>query len=398
MGLLSKTRGSQDAPSEQAVAVTPAIDPPGEPERHAVTFPVRAASEWSWRVIVIAGAVAGLILGLIHLKTVVVPVLVATLLASLLAPVAGWLHHRLHLPRALSVAATMLIALGAVTGLIAIAGSSIADGVPALADNAVTGFEDAVSWLSSGPLQLDQATITGWLDQIQEQISANSQTILTGALSVTSSAGHVAAGALITLFCLFFFLLEGRVIWRWLVHLFPRPARERVDGAGLRSWISLGSYARTQILVAFVDGVGIGLGAWLLGVPLAIPLGVLVFVGAFIPIIGALVTGSIAVAVALVDGGIGTALVMLAIVLGVQQIEGHLLQPLLMSRALRLHPVAVLLAVATGTLIGGIVGALFAVPVIAVANTALKYLNGADPVPEKLQAEFEELTKEWQAS
>lgn len=216
---------------------------------------------------------------------------------------------------------TMLVVIGAVTGLVTLAGNSIANGLPALRDNAVAGFEDAMSWLSSGPLDLDQATITGWLDQVQGQLSSNADTILNGALSLTSSAGHIAAGALITLFCLFFFLLEGRTIWRWIVHLFPRTSRARVDGAGLRSWISLGSYARTQILVAFVDGVGIGLGAWLLGVPLAIPLGVLVFVGSFIPIIGALITGSIAVAVALVDGGLVKALIMLGIVLLVQQIE-----------------------------------------------------------------------------
>lgn len=397
MGLLGRSR---PGPRTREVVVVPQPvaalpDAPGEPERHAVTYPVRAASEWSWRVIVIGVAATALILALVQLKTVVVPVLVATLLASLLAPMAGWFHHRLRFPRTLAVVVTMLVALGAIAGLITLAGNSIANGLPAPKDNAVAGFEDAMAWLSSGPLNLDQETLSGWLDQIQSQLSDNADTIVTGALSLTSSAGHVAAGALITLFCLFFFLLEGRLIWRWLVHLFPRTSRARIDGAGLRSWISLGSYARTQILVAFVDGVGIGLGAWLLGVPLPIPLGVLVFVGAFIPIIGALITGSIAVAVALVDGGPVTALLMLGIVLLVQQIEGHLLQPLLMSRALKLHPVAVLLAVATGTLIGGIVGALIAVPVIAVTNTALKYLNGTDPVPEKLQIEFEEMTREW---
>lgn len=363
-----------------------------------VPEPVRAASDWSWRLLVIALAAGALIVGLVQLKTVVVPVLVATLLASLLAPMCRWLQHRWRFPRTLAVVTTMVVALGAVTALVALAGNSIANGLPALADNAIAGFENALDWLSTGPLGLDEATITSWLDQVQDQLSANAETILTGALSLTTSAGHVAAGALIALFCLFFFLLEGRTIWTWIVRLFPRASRPKVDGAGLRGWISLGSYVRTQILVAFVDGVGIGLGAWILGVPLPIPLGVLVFVGSFIPIVGALVTGSVAVAVALVDGGPLIALLMLGVVLLVQQIEGHLLQPLLMSRALKLHPVAVLLAVATGTLVGGIVGALIAVPVVAVSNTALKYLNGNDPVPERLQVQFEELTRQWQQS
>lgn len=395
MGLLGRGR-SRSAAADVHAAAPPAAPPPQRVP--SVTRPVREASDWAWRLIVIVIATAGLVLGLIQLKTVVVPVLVATLLAALLAPLAGWFHGRLRFPRALAVVATMLIVLGAVGGLITLAGNSIVRGLPELKDRAVAGFHDALAWLSSGPLGVDEATLTAWLDQVQEQLSSNADQILSGALSLTSSAGHIAAGALIALFCLFFFLLEGRRIWEWLVGLFPRAARAKVDGAGLRSWISLGSYARTQILVAFVDGIGIGLGAWLLGVPLPIPLGILVFVGSFIPIVGALVTGSVAVAVALVDGGPLTAVLMLAVVLLVQQIEGHLLQPLLMSRALKLHPVAVLLAVATGTLVGGIVGALLAVPFVAVGNTALKYLNGRDPVPDALKDEFEELTAQWQQS
>ncbi len=396
MGLLGKGR-------TRDVVTTAAPPPPARPEPPVVTTqpassvpePVRVASEWSWRAIVIAIAVGALVIGLVQLKTVVVPVLVAALLAALLSPVAGWLHVRAGFPKVLAVVTTMVVTLGVLVGLVTLAGNSIVSGISELRDRAIAGFEDALAWLSSGPLRLDEVTLTDWLDQLQEQAGSNAEQILSGALSLTSSAGHVLAGALITLFCLFFFLLEGRTIWTWLVGLFPRTARARVDGAGLRSWISLGSYARTQILVAFVDGIGIGLGAWLLGVPLAIPLGILVFVGAFIPIIGALISGAVAVAVALVDGGLVRAVVMLLIVLAVQQVEGHLLQPLLMSRALKLHPVAVLLAVATGTLAGGIVGALLAVPVIAVANTAIKYLNGKDPVPEPVRLEFEELTARW---
>ncbi len=367
-----------------------------DPPRSAVPDAVRAASEWSWRGLLIFIGAAVLAAGVVWLKTVVVPVLVATLLASLLMPAVAWLHARWRFPRVLAVLTTLVGVVAVVGGLVTLAGSSIVDGFPALRDRAIAGFEDALEWLSAGPLNLDQETLTEWVDQVQGQLSANADTIISGALSITSSAGHIAAGALIALFCLFFFLLEGRRIWSWVVGLFPRTARTRVDGAGLRSWISLGSYARTQILVAFVDGIGIGLAAWALGVPLPIPLGILVFVGAFIPIIGALVTGTVAVAVALVDGGVLTAVLMLVAVLVVQQVEGNLLQPLLMSAALKLHPVAVLLAVATGTLVGGIVGALFAVPLIAVANTAVKYLNGKDPIPDRLKDEFEELTKRWQ--
>jgi putative heme transporter len=190
------------------------------------------------------------------------------------------------------------------------------------------------------------------------------------------------AGALISLFCTLFFLHDGRHIWAWVVGLLPRHSRERVHQAGRRGLVTLGGYTRTQILVALVDAVGIGLGAVVLGVPLALPLAALVFIGSFIPIVGALATGFIAILVALVAQGPADALWMLVIVLVVQQIEGHVLQPLLMGHAVSLHPVAVILAVAAGSLAAGIVGALFAVPIVAVLNTVILYLHGHDKFPD----------------
>ncbi|WP_022918556.1 AI-2E family transporter [Ruania albidiflava] len=357
-------------------------------QRSPVTPAVRGMAAWSWRFLVIVLAAAVAIVGLIQIKTVVVPILVAALLTALLVPVVNWLQrHRI--PRAAGAGLTMLGSIILLSGLLTLAGASIGSGIKDLADTAWQGFQELLSWLSTGPLQLSQDDIDTYVQQIQQQLESNAETIAAGALSVGTSVGHVFAGSLITLFCLFFFLKDGSLIWHWLVGLFPLTARNRVDVAGQKAWTSLGSYARTQVMVAFIDGLGIGVGAWLLGVPLALPLGVLVFVGSFIPIVGAVVTGSVAVAVALVDQGVWIAVAMLGVVLLVQQAESHLLQPLLMSRALKLHPVAVLLAVATGTIVGGIVGALFAVPVIAVANTVLHYLNGGrDPhreVPRLIQ-------------
>ncbi|MBZ2196606.1 AI-2E family transporter [Occultella gossypii] len=344
--------------------------------------PVTAAAAWSWRLVVIVAAVALVALALVQIKTVAIPVLVAALLTALLSPVTNWLSQRVRLPRTLAVVVTLLLVVLFLGGLLTLAGRSVVSGFADLADTAWDGIETGIAWLSSGPLALSEETINSYVDALQQQLSTNIDSILSGALSVTTSVGHVLAGALIALFCLFFFLKEGATIWGWIVRLFPRVARERVAGAGMRGWTSLSVYARTQIVVAFIDGVGIGLGAWILGVPLALPLGILVFIGSFIPIIGAVLTGAVAVAVALVDQGPFRALIMLVIVLGVQQLESHFFQPVLMSRALKLHPVAVLLAVATGTLIGGIVGALFAVPIVAVVNAVMNYLNhpdGADP-------------------
>ncbi|HLR58346.1 MAG TPA: AI-2E family transporter [Beutenbergiaceae bacterium] len=365
------------------------------PGETAIPFAVRAGAGWAWRFIAIVAASAIFLWLLVQIKTVVIPVFVAGLVTALLAPMTNFFSEKLKFPRSLAATVSLLMALGAVTGLVFIVSATITDDVRQLGEKAVQGFNEVVAWLSSGPLNLEESAIQEYIDKLQQQVSQNMDRILSGAMSVTSSVGHVFAGALIALFCLFFFLKDGREIWTWVVRLFPARARERVDGAGLRSWLSLGAYTRTQIMVALVDGIGIGLGALLLGVPLAIPIGVLVFLGSFIPIVGATVTGAVAVAVALVDSGLGTAVAMLVVVLLVQQLESNLLQPMLMSKALSLHPVGVLLAVAAGTIVAGIVGALFAVPILAIVNTALQYLNGHDPAPPSRRKILIETTRRW---
>jgi predicted PurR-regulated permease PerM len=201
-------------------------------------------------------------------------------------------------------------------------------------------------------------------------------------MGAATTVGHIMVGALIALFCLIFFLLDGRRIWTWLVNLLPTKAREQVHQAGRRAVVTLSAYVRTQILVALIDGLGIGVGAAFFVPGLAFPIGALVFIGSFVPIVGAVVTGAIACVVVLVAKGWIWALVMLGVVLLVQQLEGHILQPFLMGHAVSLHPVAVVLVVAAGSFAAGIVGALFAVPLAAVLNTVLLYLHGNDKFPE----------------
>jgi len=343
---------------------------------------VQAAAAWSWRLLLVAAASAVGLWLLAVLKVVVVPVAVALMLSVLLAPVTRWLHRRVRLPRAAAAGVTVVGLLVVVGVLLTLAGRSIVRGFGELGRQATEGIATVTDWLENGPLHLSSADLSGYLDQARDALSGSGSALLSGALHATTTVGHVLAGALIALFCTFFFLLDGRTIWTWLVGLLPRPTRERVHQAGRRAVVTLGAYTRTQILVAAVDATGIGLGAALLGVPLALPLAVLVFLGSFVPIVGAVVTGAVAVLVALVAQGPGAAIVMLAVVLAVQQLEGHVLQPFLMGHAVSLHPVAVLLAVATGSLVAGIVGALFAVPIAAVLNTVVLYLHGYDKFPE----------------
>ena len=202
-------------------------------------------------------------------------------------------------------------------------------------------------------------------------------------MSVGTTAGHVLAGFLLTLFATLFFLIDGKGVWRWIVGLFPRRSRPAVDGAGQAGWITLTTFVKVQIFVAAVDAIGIGAGAWILGLffggfPLVIPIAVAVFLGSFIPVVGALISGALAVFVALVYLGPIPAVMMLGIVLLVQQVEGHILQPLVMGTAVKVHPLAVVFAVAAGGFIAGIPGALFAVPVIAVLNVVVKYIAAGE--------------------
>ncbi|GER23865.1 AI-2E family transporter [Zafaria cholistanensis] len=351
---------------------------------HDIPYGVRIAAAWAWRVGLII-AVSGIIVWLLsQVSLLVIPVMIAALLSGLLSPVVVALR-RWHVPNGLATGLTIVAFLGLIGGALSIVGRTLASGFASLWTQALAGIVQVETWLSQGPLQLTNAEINQYLDSALKQLQGNSSSILSGALSWGTTVGHLAAGLLLTLFALIFFLLEGNRIWGFLVGLMPRTARAATDGAGRRGWSSLVNYVRVQLFVAFIDAVGIGMGAFILGVPLALPLSVLVFLGSFIPILGALFTGAIAVLLALVANGWVNALIMLAIVLVVQQAESHILQPLIMGKAVSLHPLAVVLAVAGGSMVAGIPGALFAVPAMAILNTVVRYIAArsweAEPAP-----------------
>jgi len=277
-------------------------------------------------------------------------------------------------PKGLAVGITILGFLGLIGGALSLVGRQLYFGFRELWDQVLEGVRQIQTWLMDGPLSLTSAQMNDYINDLLVQLQNNSSTILSSALSVGSTAGHLVTGLLLAIFSLIFFLLDGERIWMFIVGLMPRRARSATNGAGRKGWNSLVQYIRIQVFVAAVDAVGIGAGAAIIGVPLALPLSVLVFLGSFIPIVGALVTGFVAVLLALVANGWVNAIIMLAIVLGVQQLESHVLQPLIMGKAVSLHPLAVVLAVAGGTMVAGIPGALFAVPVMAIMNTVVKYI------------------------
>jgi predicted PurR-regulated permease PerM len=368
-------------------SVTTGRGPESEHHRSGVPFGLQAAAGWSWRILVVGAAIYLLFKALGMFELLVVPVLVAMLVGAGLRPLVDLTarrNGRPGLPRGVAAGLTVVLTLVLVAGLFTLVGQQVTTGFPSLAEQAQGGYLRLQRDLAAGPLHLTDNQITTWINNGLTAVRANSDRLVTGAVKVGATVTDIGSGFFIALFSTFFFLYQGDAIWAWLVRLFPRDARSRVDGAGVRAWATLTAYVRATVIVAAVDGLGVGLVAFGLGVPLAAPLGVLVFLGAFVPIIGSLVSGSVAVLVALVALGPLKALLMLAGVIAVQQLESHVLQPFLMGHAVRVHPLAVILAIGAGVLTAGVVGALFAVPLAAVINVVGSYLAGtesaSDPV------------------
>ena len=350
---------------------------------------LRIAGAYSWRILLVVALAAVVIFVIAQLKDIAVPFMIALLVAALLVPFVNFLvRHRW--PKALAVALAMVATIAIVGGLIFVIVQQIRSGYPDLQKRSLIAYDNFKDFLATSPLQLDDAQIQAYIDQAFAAIQKDSQALLSGALSVGTTAGHVLAGLLLVLFATLFILIDGKGIWGWIVRLFPRRSRPALDGSGKAGWVTLTTFVKVQIFVAAVDAIGIGVGAWILGLvfggfPLVIPIAIAVFLGSFIPVVGAVLTGAIAVFVALVYLGPFPALLMVGIVLLVQQVEGHILQPLVMGSAVKVHPLAVVFAVAAGAFLAGIPGALFAVPVIAVANVMVKYIAAGqwktDPNP-----------------
>ncbi|HWM33379.1 MAG TPA: AI-2E family transporter [Pseudolysinimonas sp.] len=343
---------------------------------------MRIAAAWSWRILAVAAVLAlfGLIVAL--LRDVAVPVFVAILLSALLVPFSQWLQRR-GIPKGLAVAICEVGLLVVIAGLITVIVITVRRGIPELVEQTTDKYQDFVAWLAGDPFFLDEKDINGYVDQLVSFLQSDGGSLFSGALAVGSTAGHVLAGALIALFVTLFILIDGRSMWHWIVRLFPQRARAAIIGGGEAAWITLTQFVKVQIFVAAIDAIGIGLGAFILGLfyggfPLVVPIAVAVFLASFIPVVGAVATGVFAVFVALVYLGPIPALIMLGIVILVQQVEGHVLQPFFMGNAVKVHPVAVVLAVATGGFIAGIPGALFAVPLVAVLNASIGYVGRGD--------------------
>jgi len=323
-------------------------------------------------MVAVAGAIVLYVVGKLH--QVFVPVSIALLLSALLAPLVNWLRETVRLHRSLSTAIAMIAGLAVVAGVLTLVIEEFMSSWDQLSQQAQGGLQQIQDWLKGPPLHLSDKQLDSALGAAQQWLKDHQSSLTTGALSTATTAFEVIASIFLVLFTTFFFLRDGRRIWQFLVGLLPDGAREPLGSAGFQSWQTLVAYVRATVLVAFIDAAGIGIGLVILRVDVAFALAALVFLGAFIPIVGATLSGTVAVLVALVTRGPVVALLVIAVVIGVQQLEGHVLQPLIMGRAVSVHPLAVIIAIATGVVLAGIVGALVAVPILAVLNTGIRHL------------------------
>ena len=330
---------------------------------------------FSWKYLLILAAVSITFYAMQTVKVVVIPVLLAFFLTSVLSPPVQWLKRKgwSPIPATWGGVAVLLIVL-ALVGVLLV--PSFASGLGPLGEDLEAATESTIEWLSEGPLQLSDTQIEEYLDTAVSSLQENLGNIATGVLGGATVAFEILTGAVLTFLAAFFYLKDGDRGFRALLERVPNP--QKTERALVAAWTTLSSYVRGLATVGLVDAVLIGVGLAILGTPLALPLAVLVFLGGFFPIVGAFVSGLVAVAVAFVNGGPTDALIVLAIVVGVQQLEGNVLYPIIFKRALELHPLIILLAIAVGGVAFGIVGAFLAVPLTAMA-VAVAQATADDP-------------------
>ncbi len=332
------------------------------------------AAGFSWRALVVLAGIAVMAWLLLRLRVVLLPLLLALMLSTVLVPVVRWQRAR-GAPRGLAAAGALLLGLGVVSAVLAVVVPAFVSQADELADAVTVAVDDIEAWVGDGPFGLTPEQVR---ELRVEAGDARVGDVLKGGVSTgVPIVVQVVTQTLLTVFFTFFILKDGERMWSWILHRAGPSRRGTVDAVGREAMDTLAGYVRGTALVALVDAVFIGLGFWALGVPLVLPIALLTFFAAFIPIVGAVASGAVGVLIALADGGVTKAALALGVVLLVQQIEGNVLQPLAVGRRVRLHPIVTIAAVAVGGTLGGIVGAFVAVPIVAVAYRALEHMRKA---------------------
>ena len=338
-----------------------------------VPEPLRLAAAVAWRVLIVGAAIVIVAYIVAQLRIIAIPFFVALLIATQLTPVVDWLQQR-RIPRWIAALVALLLGLSVIAGLTAaLVGTVIAD-----FDRLDIDFERGVQEVGDflvERLDIPQEDVDNTIDNLLDNLRNNTNTILGGVFSGASAAIELAAGAILALVVLFFALKDGRRMWEWSLRLVPEPRRHDVRLVGAQAWSILGHYFRGTATVAFCDATFIGIALLVIGVPLVLPLAVLTFFASFIPIVGAVAAGVVAILVALVSEGFTAALFVGVAVLAVQQFEGNVVAPVLVGRQVSLHPMVVILSVTTGAIVWGVLGAAIAVPIVAVTTGLVEYMH-----------------------
>src|SRR5919197_1342719 len=346
----------------------------------AVTWPVRVAAAWSWRLLVIGLGLLVLARIFNRIELVAFSFIVALFFTAVLHPLELQLR-RIPGPRSISAALALLIGLAVLAGIGWFVTWQITKHSSQIGDQ-ITDFVDKTrNWLRTGPLHLKSSDLDRIAQNITDTIKEHQSQLISGAIETVRTVVELLGAGLLTLLTTFFLLRDGEQVWQWTLRLFPRAAQPRLDVAGRVGWRTLGGYMRGQVSIALLHGVSVMVVLFILKVPLAAALGVLIFLGSFVPLIGITVTGALAVAVALLEHGLTAAIVVGVTIVVLIQLEAHLLQPLIMSRSVEIHPLAVALSVLTGTILAGIVGALLAVPFVAFLNSTIRALRASSDGP-----------------
>lgn len=366
-----------DEVAAPAGAATPAPHPP---PADAVPWSLRATAAWCWRILIIGATFyfASKLYKAVHL--VLFCFVIGLLIAAVLRPLFVRLV-RARFPRALAALTSVLLAVLVLAGVGYFVVDQISSNSSELANQLQRSVDQFTHWLTTGPLHLKQADLNSIRDKISASIKSNQSAIASSAVSTLQGVAEGLSGLLLVILTSFFLIKDGEKIWDWVISMLPYSARPRVAEAGARSWSTLGGYVRGQVMIALFHAVTITIALFIMRVPLAAPLGVVVFLASFIPLFGMIVAGAMCTVVALIERNVVIGIIVLALVVALVQVEGHVLQPLIMSRAVEIHPLAVALSVVAGTKLDGISGALLAVPLVAIANTAMRSLHGQLPDP-----------------
>ncbi|KJY19504.1 MULTISPECIES: AI-2E family transporter [Streptomyces] len=374
---LARHDAEEAAERERTVRLRPAQARDRAPDAaRAVPWGIRVAAEIAWRFLVLAAALWVVMRVIGAVRLVALAFVAALLITALLQPTVARLHRR-GLPQGLATVVTALcgfISLGLIGWFVV---WQVLDNLDSLSERLQEGIAELKQWLLNSPFHVTEQQINDITERLSDAIGTSTNEITSTGLQGVTVLIEVITGMLLAMFITLFLLYDGRKVWEWTVRLLPVAVQPGVAGAGPPAWRTLTAYIRGTLIVALIDAVFIGVGIYILGVPLAIPIAVVIFLASFVPLIGAIASGALAVIVALVTQGVFTALMTLVVVLLVQQIEGHVLQPFILGRAVRIHPLAVALSVATGGLIAGIGGAVVAVPLVAVANTVIVHLRSS---------------------